>query len=54
MARGGRTWWVWFAWFPVKTINNEWVWLSRVERARFGSRDFYGHREDTYYRKCET
>lgn len=25
-------WLAWFAWKPIKTIKNEWVWLETIER----------------------
>lgn len=25
-------WRIWFAWYPVRTIYFEWVWLEKVER----------------------
>lgn len=25
-------WRKWFAWYPVKTVDYEWVWLETVER----------------------
>jgi hypothetical protein len=27
-------WRRWFAWFPVQTYDDEWVWLITVERQR--------------------
>jgi hypothetical protein len=29
------SWESWFAWYPVKTISSEWVWLERVDRCSF-------------------
>lgn len=25
-------WHKWFAWFPVETLGNRWVWLKPIER----------------------
>lgn len=31
-AKQARGWHHWFAWYPVE-IDDEWVWLERVDRA---------------------
>lgn len=28
-------WRIWFAWYPVRTIDFEWVWLEKVERKMY-------------------
>jgi hypothetical protein len=28
-------WRPWFAWFPVRTFDDEWVWLRRILRKRY-------------------
>lgn len=28
-------WHGWFAWFPVRTIDDRWTWLRRIYRRRF-------------------
>ena len=32
IKRPNYKWTKWFAWHPVKTINNEWIWLNYCER----------------------
>lgn len=26
-----HVWRAWFAWYPVRTLSGQWVWLERVE-----------------------
>lgn len=28
-------WSSWFAWYPVKTMTNVWVWMEQVERCSY-------------------
>jgi hypothetical protein len=37
-----KEWHNWFAWFPVKTINTEIVWLTTVQQRVTGYEPMYG------------
>lgn len=44
-------WHVWFAWYPVKVDDDQWVWLEYVERYRYRSQySFYGYSTEYKYK----
>ncbi len=38
---------IWFAWYPIKLINGQWIWLEKVKAQKLyrGFRQFYRIKE---------